>query len=124
VLSEEELPVNKIAIALLLGACFAVGCGDKTDAAGSGSAKASAAPAASSAKSAAGAGSTDDYVKGYCDCKGDTKCLSDLGIKYAEALQKTPLTVDQSKKIAECTTGVAIPSGMPTAPASGSAAPK
>lgn len=50
--------MNKTVIALLLGACFAVGCGDKTDGAGSGSAKASAAPAASSAKPAASGAST------------------------------------------------------------------
>jgi hypothetical protein len=48
--------VNKISIALLLGAFFAVGCGDKTDGAASGSAKASSAPAKSGSAAAASSG--------------------------------------------------------------------
>ena len=48
--------MNKISIALLLGAFFAVGCGDKTDGAASGSAKASSAPAKSGSAAAASSG--------------------------------------------------------------------
>ena len=118
--------MKKIAIALLLGAVFAVGCGDKDGGAGSGSAKASNAPSSKpsggTSAAAAGGGSTDDYVKAYCDCKQDAKCLADAGMKYADTLTKNPLNADQSKKIAECTTGMAMPSGMPSA--AGSAAPK
>jgi len=47
--------VNKFAIALLLGTVFAVGCGDKTDGAGSGSAKASGAPSGSAKATASAA---------------------------------------------------------------------
>ncbi len=111
--------MNKISIALLLGAVFAVGCGDAEKGAGSGSAKASSAPSTKSTASggttaAPAGGSTDDYVKAYCDCKQDAKCLSDVTVKYGEALAKNPLNADQSKKIAECTTGMAVPTGMPS----------
>ena len=112
--------MNKIAIALLLGACFAVGCGDKTDGAASGSAKASAAPAASSAKpstsGASAGGGTEEYVKAYCDCKNEAKCVQDVTTKYAQDLAKTPLNADQSKKISDCTMAAGMPSGMPSAP--------
>lgn len=50
--------MNKFAIALLLGTVFAVGCGDKTDGAASGSAKASGAPAASGKASGSAASMT------------------------------------------------------------------
>lgn len=72
--------MNKLAIALLLGAVFAVGCGDKTDGAGSGSAKASGAPAASGKGSAAAASTggsagskiCDDYWAKYRACNEAT----------------------------------------------------
>lgn len=88
--------MNKVTIALVLGAVFALGCGDKTDGAGSGSAKASAAasvkssaaPAASSAAPAAssaaapadsaggsdapvGVQECDDYIKKWKECYKD-----------------------------------------------------
>jgi hypothetical protein len=59
--------VNKLAIALLLGTFFAVGCGDKTDTAASGSAKASGAPA-SSAKGSAAAATTGGGSSGNKVC--------------------------------------------------------
>lgn len=96
--------MNKVTIALVLGAVFAMGCGDKTDAAGSGSAKASgaasvktsaapaassAAPAASSAAAPDAAGDTigvqecDDYVKKWKECYKDptTKAAMEPGLK-------------------------------------------
>ncbi|MBL8740261.1 MAG: hypothetical protein JNK04_04175 [Myxococcales bacterium] len=59
--------MNKLAIALLLGAVFAVGCGDKTDGAASGSAKASGAPAASGKGSAAAASTGGSSGNKVCD---------------------------------------------------------
>jgi cytochrome c5 len=58
--------VNKFAIALLLGTVFAVGCGDKTDTAGSASAKASG--AASTKASASGASTTTAAAGGAKNC--------------------------------------------------------
>lgn len=63
--------MNKFAIALLLGTVFAVGCGDKTDGAGSGSAKASSAPSgsakAATSASAATTGDTASAGNKTCD---------------------------------------------------------
>ncbi len=44
----------------------------------------------------------DGYVDAYCACKKDVKCLSEAAIKYQEALVKTPMTVEQAKRLAAC----------------------
>jgi len=122
-----EDSVNKISIALLLGAVFAVGCGDAEKGTGSGSAKASSAPSTKSTASggatgsaAAAGGSYDDYIKAVCDCKGDMKCIGDAGIKYQDTITKNAASVtpDQAKKLTECTAAMApggMPSGAPSA---------
>src|SRR5690606_30394525 len=62
-------PVNKIAIALVLGAFLAVGCGDKTGTDASGSAKASSAAAKDSGKAAAsGTAKADTGSSGSKTC--------------------------------------------------------
>jgi len=91
--------VNKFAIALLLGTVFAVGCGDKTDGAGSGSAKASSAPSgsakaatsASAATTAAAAGALpkvcDDYWAKVKTC--NEKGLAAMPEAAREATKKS-----------------------------------
>jgi len=100
-----EDSVNKFAIALLLGTVFAVGCGDKTDGAGSGSAKASGAPSASAkatasqASSGAPGGSAgskvcDDYWAKYRACNEATlKAVPD-----GPAKESTKKTLEDSEK--------------------------
>jgi len=86
--------VNKFAIALLLGTVFAVGCGDKTDGAASGSAKASGAPAASGKGSAAAATTGGSAGSKTCDDYWTKlKACNEAGMKAApdatkEAMKK------------------------------------
>ncbi|MFO0611846.1 MAG: hypothetical protein U0414_04610 [Polyangiaceae bacterium] len=72
-----------------------VGCGDKGGGAGSASAGASAAPKsggeAKSGGDAKAGGTYDDYVKAYCDCNKDLKCIADQTQKFQAVLSiRTP----------------------------------
>lgn len=94
--------MNKFAIALLLGTVFAVGCGDKTDGAASGSAKASGAPAASGKSSAAAASTGGSSGNKTCDDYWTKqRACNDAALKAApegaarDAIKKT---LDESEK--------------------------
>lgn len=73
--------MNKIAFALLLGAFFAVGCGDKADGAASGSAKASSAPAKSSGSAAAASTGTGAASTGTAAAAGGSKVCDEYWAK-------------------------------------------
>ncbi|NUP07060.1 MAG: hypothetical protein HOW73_13480 [Polyangiaceae bacterium] len=90
--------MNKIAIALVLGAFFAVGCGDKTDGAASGSAKASAAPKDSGKASTTGtAASTGGGTSGSKVCDDYWTKLKACNENALKAVPDGPAK-DQTKK--------------------------
>lgn len=107
--------MNKIAIALVLGAAFAVGCGDKgadgakSGAAASGSAKADS--KSGDSKGATGIPECDDYIKAYSACidkmpagKDEAKkALNDLstGWKAAASGPGKDAAVTTCKQLAE-----------------------
>jgi hypothetical protein len=87
--------VKKIAIALVLGAMFAVGCGDKgadgakSGAAASGSAKADA--KSGGGDSGTGVAECDEYIKKWNDCYKDPamKAAAEPGLKATKDAWKT-----------------------------------
>ena len=64
----------------------------------------SSAKPADSATAGVAKGGFAGYVDAYCACKGDTKCITDAGMKYKDVMGDAGKDVALAKKLADCTT--------------------